>query len=352
MASKPASSPVGVIGLGRFGTVIANILAKRRNVLLYTRSEKKAAAVSKIRSYCNYPLHQRVKITTSLEEITTNCEVIFPIVPAEAAASLMEQLAPYLRPHHMLIHGIKGFALRDGVTTTQSLITKDDIRTISQMIMDKTSIMRIGCISGPNIADEIAQELPAATVIASTQIDVIRTGQKLLKNDHFLVFGSKDLVGIELCGILKNIIALAAGLLDSLHKGTNAKAFLISRGILDMTNIGQLLGGRPEAFLGLAGIGDIITSCFSKVGRNFRVGKLLAENKSLEEIHRELPETIEGLRTIEILMKLISHHRIRSLVVEILYNLIHQKLTIPAAEELLMKQPFAYDTYGFLRSKY
>lgn len=348
MGSKAFSEPVGVVGAGQFGTVIANLLAEKVPVWLYTRDPAKAAQLNKSRQHLNYPLHARIRVLSSLKEVTERCNVLFPIVPSAAFSELIAQMSPYLRPSHMLIHGTKGFGLRDETrAATQTTLSKEDTLTISQIIQEKTSVLRIGCISGPNIAQEIAKGLPAATIIASRYDEVIYEGQRLLKNNHFLVYGSRDLIGVELCGVLKNIIAIAAGLLDSLALGNNAKSLLISRGMVDMVQIGRVLGSSAEAFLGLAGVGDVITSCFSPMGRNFRVGRLLAEGKQIDEILHKLKETAEGIRTIHIVIKLAKHYKVRCLVAEILYKIMHQEMSIPAAGQLLMKLPFAYDTYHF-----
>lgn len=338
MSSIASSRPVGVIGTGQFGSVIADLLAKKSDVLVYTRRAEKLRSIMASKS--------RIQATNELKEIAERCEVIFPIIPASAFPSLIDQLAPYLQPAHIIIHGIKGFCLRDeSLRSTSSSISKDDILTISQIIEERSSVLRIGCISGPNIAEEIAQQLPAATIIASRYDEVIYEGQRLLKSAHFLVYGSTDIIGTELCGVLKNIIAIAAGLIDSLQLGNNAKALLISRGIVDIVQIGRLLGASPESFLGLAGIGDVITSCFSPSGRNFRVGKLLALHKSIKEAEEEIDSTAEGIRTVDIVARLAKKHKIRCLIAEILYKIMHKQMSIEEASQFLMKLPFAYDTY-------
>ena len=344
MKSSSFSRPVGVIGAGEFGRVVSNLLSEKSHVLLYTRNKEKLRAINASKS--------RIRATQSLEEVATNCEVIFPIVPASACLSLIDQLAPYLQPAHIIIHGIKGFCLRDeSLRQSSTPIDKSDILTISQVIEERSNVLRIGCISGPNIASEIAAQLPAATIIASKYEEVIYEGQRLLKSAHFLVYGSRDIIGTELCGALKNIIAIAAGLIDSLELGNNAKALLISRGIFDTLQIGRLLGASPEPFLGLAGIGDVITSCFSPAGRNFRVGKLLARHKSIEEATKEVDSTAEGIRTVEIVAQIAKNYKIRCLIAEILYKIIHQEMSIEEANQFLMKLPFAYDTYHHFSSQ-
>ena len=346
MRSKASSRPVGVIGAGQFGVVIAQLLAEKGPVLLYTRSKERSELINSHQQILKQPIHPQIRAVCSLEEIAQSCRVIFPVVPAAAFPSLIEALSIHLHPSHILIHAIKGFCLRDeSLTQAKQSITKKDILTISQIIEEKTSVLRIGCISGPNISQEIAKKLPTATIIASRYKEVITEGQRLLRNNHFLVYGSLNLIGTELCGALKNVIAIAAGLIDSLQLGNNAKAVLISRGMVDIISIGKILGAAPESFLGIAGIGDIITSCFSPMSRNFTIGKLLAQNKSITEAIQEVDSTAEGVRTVEIIVKLAQHYKIRCLLAEILHKIMQQEMSIPEANQLLMRLPFSYDSY-------
>ena len=131
--------------------------------------------------------------------------------------------------------------------------------------------MRVGCLAGPNLAREIAEKKPAATVVASHFDEVIKMGEKLLKNDRFLIYGSNDLIGIELCGVLKNIIAVGAGTIAGLGLGDNSNALFISRGLVEMVHIGKALGGNASAFLGLAGVGDLIATSASNFSRRFLI---------------------------------------------------------------------------------
>ena len=342
---KSTSKYVGVVGAGQFGTVIANLLAEKGPVLLYSREPKQAHRIQTTRTHLSYPIHTNISVTTSLEEVASACEVIFPMIPAKNFRALMQTMAPLLRPSHILIHGIKGFGLRDETQAeSKKSLSKAHIQTISQMIQEETTVMRIGCISGPNIAQEIAAKKPAATLIASRFQEVIEIGTKLLKNQHFLVYGSHDIIGTELCGVLKNVIAISAGLLEQLQLGNNSKAFLISRGIYDIVKIGRLLGGTAEVFLGLAGIGDVITSCYSPMGRNFRVGQGLAEGKSIQEITNSLQETAEGIRTTNIVVKLSKYYKVRCLVAEILHKIMHEEMSIEEASRLFTRLPFSYDS--------
>jgi glycerol-3-phosphate dehydrogenase (NAD(P)+) len=345
MSSKSTSNEtVGVIGAGSFGTAIANILAENSaDVILYVRSADKAEKIKKSRESSAQKLHENIQITHDLEEIANKCEVIFPIIPSSNFRDMVVALAPYLKPYHVLIHGTKGFDLfvpeNEKISKTNPL-TREHVKTISEVIKEETSVLRIGCLAGPNLARELDQRKPAATVVASHFDEVIAIGQRLLKNDRFMIYGSKDLIGIELCGILKNIIAVGAGTIYGMNLGENAKSLFISRGLVEMVYIGKVLGGNAQAFLGLAGVGDLVATCTSTLSRNFTVGNRLAKGESLQDIISSMEEVAEGVKTINIVNELAESYKVRCPITETLHKIIHDKMTIQDAHVYLMNFPF------------
>jgi glycerol-3-phosphate dehydrogenase (NAD(P)+) len=334
---------VGVIGAGSFGTAIANMLAEKSMVLLYVRDKDKFKQYESTRKVGNQELSARIKITNEISDIGKNCEVIFPIVPSINFRSMIKSLAPYLKPYHILIHGTKGLDLNipEGVELSKkNPLSRAHVRTMSEVILEETSVLRVGCLAGPNLAKEIEDKQPAATVIASHFEEVIDQGQKLLKNDRFLVYGSNDLIGIELCGVLKNIIAIGTGALSGLGMGENSKAMMISRGMVEMIYIGNALGGNTKAFLGLAGVGDLVATCSSRLSRNFTVGYRLAKGETMDEILANMEETAEGVNTIQIIKRLAEGYKIRVPITETLHKIIKGKMTIEEATSYFMKFPF------------
>lgn len=322
---------VGIIGAGSFGKAVASILAENCDqVLLYVRSrERLEKIVSK------NELKENIKPTLDLKLLAESCTVIFPMVPSGSYKPLIAELAPYLKPSHILIHGIKGFA-----TDEHLEVTRSSSKTVSQVTLEESSVLRVGCIAGPNLASELEEGKPAATVIASEYQEVIEIGQRLLKNDRFIVFGSRDLIGVELCGILKNIIAVGAGSIYGLGLGENAKAAFISRGLVEMFYIGKLFGANVESFLGLAGVGDLIATCTSNLSRNFTVGLRLSQGEKLEAILNSMEEVAEGIKTINIVNGLTSILKVRCPITETLYKIIHEQITIDEAHKYLMLYPF------------
>lgn len=337
------SKPVGVVGAGSFGSAIANMLAEKTKVLLYVRDKKKAAQIVKKRKIGNYALSDSVQITNQLSEIGTTCDIIFPIVPSANFRDMIKSLAPYLRPYHILIHGTKGLDLtipKGQRISRKNPLSRSHIKTMSEVILEETSVLRVGCLAGPNLSKELEEKQPAATVVASHFEEVIDYGQKLLKNDRFLVYGSNDLIGIELCGVLKNIIAIGTGMLSGMGLGENSRAMLISRGMVEMVYIGNALGGNTKAFLGLAGVGDLVATCSSKLSRNFSVGYRLAQGETLDEITSSMEEVAEGINTIKIIKKLADGYKIRVPITETLHNIIKGKMNVRDAYAYFMKFPF------------
>ncbi|SHK17867.1 glycerol-3-phosphate dehydrogenase (NAD(P)+) [Reichenbachiella agariperforans] len=344
MISKSSSRRlVGVIGAGSFGTAIANILAEKSDVLLYVRDKEKAKAIMTDRVSSSQHLEENITIVTSLEEIGNSCEIIFPIVPSANFRSMIRDLAPYLKPYHVLIHGTKGLDLNipEGtVITKENPLSRKHVRTMSEVILEETSVLRVGCLAGPNLAKEIEQRQPAATVVASHFEEVIDEGQKLLKNDRFMIYGSNDLIGIELCGVLKNIIAIGSGAVSGMGLGENARSLLISRGLVEMIHIGNALGGNTKAFIGLAGVGDLIATCTSSLSRNYTVGYRLAKGETIDQIKGSMEEVAEGINTIQIIKELADSLNIRVPITETLHKIIHGKMTVAESHTYFMKFPF------------
>lgn len=344
MASKSTSNnPVGVIGAGSFGTAVANILAEKTPVILYARNPAVVESATKTRKNANQNLHESITLTNDLELVGRECSIIFPIIPSANFRLLMRNISPYLRPYHILIHGTKGLDLNlpDGYTlSNRTPLSREHVKTMSEVILEESSVVRVGALAGPNLAREMADKQPAASVVASHFDEVINTGQKLLKNDRFLIYGSNDLIGIELSGVLKNIIAIGAGMIAGMGLGENAKALLISRGMVEMIYIGQALGGNIHAFLGLAGLGDLIATCSSPLSRNYTVGFRLAKGESMEQIEKSMEETAEGINSIRIVMGLSIHYKIRVPITETLQKIILGQMTVQEASTYFMKFPF------------
>ena len=342
---KNVNKPVGIIGAGSFGLAMANMLARKNDVLLYARRPEAVEHIRNQESYKGKPLHQRIQASSSLQEVAERCSVIFPIVPAGNFRSMMKQLSPYLHPYHILIHGTKGLdvCLPPEENGAKRVFDRSCIRTMSEVIREESVVVRIGCMAGPNLATELVQGQPAATVVASHFQEVINEGIRLLRNERFQVYGSSDLIGVELCGVLKNTIAIAAGGLSGLGLGENARALLISRGMVEMIYLGRALGGNVQAFIGLAGVGDLVATCSSRLSRNFTVGYRLAQGETLQQILTTMEETAEGVQTVKIMSQIAEHHKVRAPITQMLHKVLFENMKVEEALQYLMKYPFNSD---------
>lgn len=344
--SALSEKPVGVIGAGNFGTVIANMLAEQKSVLLFTRDKDKALSIQQTKKSKGIDLHQNIQPITDLQKLAESCDIIFPIVPSAVFRKMMRDLSPFLKPYHLLIHGTKGLDLNlpSGESIeTMRFLDRSMVKTMSEVIREESVVARVGCLAGPNLSRELAEKQPGATVIASPFQEVIQTGKKLLRTDRFQVYESNDLIGVELAGVLKNIIAIAAGSLSGLGYGDNARGLLISRGAVEMVYMGRAMGGNTKAFLGVAGIGDLVATCNSPTSRNFSVGYRLAKGEKLNEIISDMDEVAEGINTVKIIKKCADFYKVRAMITESLYKVLFENLTVQDALSQLMRFPFSLD---------
>lgn len=331
---------VGVVGAGSFGRAVSGLLAENGKVYLYARN-KETLIQGKNKEITEHP---NIIITDSIEEITEKCYLIIPVVPSTQFKQMITDFSPGLRPDHLVIHATKGLHCEFDIDTANANeINLKDIKPMSQLISEATAVARIGCLAGPNLAAEITDRQPAATVIASRFEEVIREGKTMLKSNRFQVYGNKDLLGVELAGVLKNYIAIAAGMMEGTGYGGNTKAWLIARGIGDMIRIGKALGADKKAFLGIAGIGDLIATCSSTQSRNFTVGYRLAKGEKLDDIMASMTEVAEGVRTLKIVKLIADHVGVYAPLLHEVYAVVYNNLAIDEAISKLMEMPVNTD---------
>jgi glycerol-3-phosphate dehydrogenase (NAD(P)+) len=338
--------PVGVIGAGNFGSTVANLLARYRNVLLYARDEKVIKRILEKRENRGHTMSKYITPTNDLRYLAEQCEIIFPIVPSAHFRSMMKKLSPYLHPYHILIHGTKGLDITLPKGQTIESVTKLDrsqVKTMSEVIREESVVVRVGCLAGPNLSKELASRHPAATVIASPFNEVLSIGKRLLRNDRFQVYGNNELIGVELAGVLKNIIAIASGALSGMGYGENARGLLISRGVVEIVHLGRAMGGKTKAFLGVAGIGDLVATCNSTLSRNFQVGYKLAQGKTLTQILESSDEVAEGINTVRIVKKCADYYKVRAPITNTIYQVLFEDLTVKDALNYLMRYPLNVD---------
>ena len=344
---NPSRSLVGVVGAGSFGTALANLLAHNTDVLLYARKPEIVEDVNREHGHpeLDVALAPNIQATTELRLLAESCYLLFPVVPSDSFRPMMRDLSPYLRPYHILIHGTKGFDLYklQLEDISSKTITREAVSTMSEVIRQESVVVRVGCLSGPNLASEILEGQPTATVIASHFDEVVLEGKRVLSSKHFQVFGTNELLGAELAGALKNVIAIASGILGGLGMGKNIQALLINRGLMEMIYFGRALGASPKAFVGTAGIGDLVCTATSTQSRNYTFGMRLGQGESVEHIMRTMPELAEGVRTLKIAKFLADHLDIHAPITQMLYRVVYEDTSIEHAIEYLMRYPYYVD---------
>ncbi len=339
------TTKAGVIGAGSFGTAIANLLAINMDVLLFSRNPATVTSVNGSHRLQEWDMHPRIKAINDPRTFCRECYLIFPVVPSNSFRAMMRTFSPYLHPNHIMIHGTKGFDTHPipEDELDQHPLDRTRVSTMSEVILQESTVIRVGCLSGPNLSREIMEGQPTATVIASPYEEVIALGKASLNSPSFHVFGSEDRLGAELAGALKNIIALGSGLLEGLGLGKNIQAMLLTRGLQEMIHIGRALGSDSHAFIGTAGIGDLIATATSDKSRNFQFGVRLAKGESYRQIRDTMSELAEGIRTLQIVRQLSKTYKLHVPINEMLYKVVFEGYDMQRAIQFLMRYPYDID---------
>ncbi len=283
---------IGIIGTTSWGITLAVLYARNKHtVKLWARSENEA---QKLRAKKSFPpalegvdFPPSLQVTDSLKEATLLSSAIILAVPSQTMRQNIKLLKDHLKSFRLIISAAKGLEI--GSNKRMSQVIADEI--------DPVYYKNICVLSGPNLAREIAQGRPAAAVVAASTDEIARKAQKLLTAPNFTVYTNHDVVGVELGGTLKNVIALGAGMIDGLGYGDNAKAAFITRGLTEMAAFSLALGANPLTLSGLAGLGDLIATCSSKLSRNHYVGAELARGQKLNDITSKMDGVAEGVTT-------------------------------------------------------
>jgi len=282
---------VAVLGGGSFGTIIANMVAENGiRVSHWMRDADRVKEISERRENSRYlpgyPLAEGLEPTSDIAEAVSDATLVFISIPSHSFRSVVKQAAAFLKPEQMLVSTTKG-------------IEANTFSLMSEILRDELPEGRIGVLSGPNLAKEVAQRQLTATVIASDDAELREVAQKVLHSAYFRVYASSDTYGVELGGTLKNIYAIAAGLSAAMGMGENTKSMLMTRSLAEMSRFAVCMGANPMTFIGLAGVGDLIVTCMSPLSRNYRVGHALGEGKTLDEAVAALGQVAEGVNTLK-----------------------------------------------------
>ncbi len=326
---------VGVIGAGSFGTAIADLLSYNVEVMLYARKPEVVNVINQRHEHLGVKLSPAVRATNDLAQVAESCKLIFPIVPSINFREVIKEMAHYLTPAHLLIHGTKGLDVQAQLAHVSKL-DKRQVQTMSQIILQESDVIRVGCLSGPNLAEEIMRGQPAATVIGSAYKEVIDIGKKVLTNPRFQVNGTNDILGAEIAGALKNVVAIASGMLKGMGFGKNIQSVLITKGLHEMITFGEAVGASADAFWGLAGIGDLFATTTSKKSRNYTFGYRLGKGESKQAILETSEELAEGTRTALICQQIANFYQLKVPLFNAIYKIIEQNADKHIAVQALL----------------
>jgi glycerol-3-phosphate dehydrogenase (NAD(P)+) len=284
------NEPVGVIGAGAWGTTLAiRLAASGHGVTLWAHTAEArrdlAAQRANVRYLPGIPIPDSVRLADDESGLAEPHRLFILAVPSAHTRATLQRLAQDLYPATPILSAVKG------IEETTHL-------RISQVIAEELPGREIAVLSGPNLAREIAAGKPAGSVVASDHPDLNAELTALLGSDRFRVYTNSDVVGVELCGALKNVVALAAGMVDGLRLGDSAKAGIITRGLAEMTRLGVAAGANPMTFAGLAGVGDLIATCMSTLSRNRQAGELLGQGEAWTDVAPQLRGIAEGVTTV------------------------------------------------------
>ena len=290
LANEPAPLKIAVLGGGSFGTAMANLSSKNGcEVTLWVRDKRSVKSMQKTHINKKYlpdhKLDERLQFTHDLQAAVKGKDLIFVAVPSSAFRETLQKIAPFISAQAI-------------VSLTKGM-EKDTFALMSDVIADELPNVAFGVMSGPNLAKEIMNNMPSATVIASQSAALRLAVQKALHSAFFRVFASDDLIGVELGGALKNIYAIAMGMAAAYDIGENTKAMILTRALAEMSRFGVQAGANPLTFLGLSGGGDLYATCSSTLSRNYQIGNMLGRGMSLDQAIKKLGQTAEGINTIQ-----------------------------------------------------
>ncbi len=290
---------IAVLGGGSWGTTIGSLLAPRHQTILWARDPEVARAVDLEHSNPVYlpgfSLDSNLRATPELEEATSPADLVIVGVPTSGFRKVLEDAKPYIRPWVPVVSLSKG-------------LERGTLLRMTEVIREVLPGHPAAALTGPNIAREILERKAAASVVASEDIDVACEIQKVVTRGVFRVYVNQDVVGCEICGALKNVVAIAAGIAQGLGVGDNTRAAVVARGLAELTRLGVAMGAQPMTFLGLAGVGDLIATCMSPYSRNRAVGEQLGKGRALDDILSDMRMVAEGVNTAVLVLELAGRH--------------------------------------------
>ena len=333
MTGRPP--PVGVLGGGSFGTTLAHhVAANGHPTLLWLRDEAVAEEIRSNRTngryLADFTLAAGIEPTSSLEEVARECHLILVAIPSSGFRTVARALGDHVTGEQILVSGTKG-------------LERGTYSRMSEILREETCCKKVGALSGPNLSREMMAGMPGATVAASKFDEVIVEVEKALRGPTLRIYGNHDVIGVELGGALKNIYAIASGVVAGLGFGENTKGLLLTRGLSEMGGLGEKMGADPRTFAGLAGVGDLITTAMSTLSRNFRIGRAVGEGKTVEEAIEEVQQVAEGIPISRVASEWSVEHNVYMPITRAMNGILHQGLSTTDAISGLMRLPSLYE---------
>ena len=322
---------IGVLGAGTWGIALAKLLCNAgHDVVVWSAIEKEIDILSSTRLHPNLPgveLPEKLAYTKNIEDACKDKDIILFAVPSVFVRATAKRVAPYIVDGQIIVDVAKG-------------IEEETLFTMTEIIADelKNPTIKLVALSGPTHAEEVVRDLPTTIISASEDIETAEYVQKVFNTERMRVYTNTDIRGVELCGALKNVIALASGIATGLGCGDNAKAALITRGIAEICRLGKAMGCNDQTFSGLAGIGDIIVTATSMHSRNNRCGMLLGQGVPVEEATKQVGMVVEGLNALPAAMKLAEKYGVEMPIVETVDSVVSKRADVSTAIDLLMSR--------------
>lgn len=327
---------VAVVGAGSWGTALARLLYYNRNeVCLWTRDAEQAESMRTTRENRHFLpgilLPPPICISSRIEDVAA-VDMLVLAVPSAALEEVSAEFAPFVKPGALVVNVAKGFAAAP-------------FCRLSQVLEKNLPQARIVVLSGPSHAEEVARDLLTTVCVAGTDMQALREAQNAFHGRNLRVYTNDDLIGVEVAGAVKNIIALGAGMLTGFAQGDNARAALMSRGLAEMTRLGVAMGANAATFSGLAGVGDLIVTCTSMHSRNFRAGLDIGRGKKWRDVVENMGQVVEGVSACRRAYMLAQQHGVEMPITEQMYSLLYEDQQVEQAISELMNREQTHEHY-------
>ena len=328
---------VAVIGGGSWGTTVAHIAAHNTDTVLWARDPAVAQEVNdkhmNSKYLTGYELHEDLRATSDLAEAVSHADVLVMGVPSHGFRQALKDCAEHLRAWVPVVSLTKG--LEQGTR-----------QRMTEVIQDELPGHPYGLLTGPNLAKEILAGDAAASVIAMSDSNVSKELQRIFSTNLFRVYENDDVIGCEVAGALKNVMAIAAGMADGLGTGDNTRAAVITRGLAELSRLGVAMGGHAVTFAGLAGMGDLVATCISPQSRNRHVGEQIGKGRTIDEIIADMNMVAEGVKTARVVMELAEEFGIDMPIAEQVYAVCNENRSATEAYRGLLRREYGHEVHG------